>query len=650
MAQSALDIILRTKKTGTGASETRKELDKTAESASRLGEVAGGLLKAGLAAAAGAAVKAVTDTANYNREVRLLAQSINATTEETSRLVQVADDVGVSQDALTRSLQLASKNGFAPTIDNIARLADETRAMVDPTEKAAALSKVFGRGWAEVAPFLAMGGKAIKENAAAISDSLIVTAKASKATRDFEIAQDNLGDAVAGLSHEFGNLAIPVVTKFFNLLKEGVETADLLVHWQERIVKVQQEHEAEVRTSARTYQEYITEIIRANGASEEQALILRDVERGLIDEAEGARLVAQATGAMTEAQFNASRGAYGIAGALDESNRAATRAADEARNAAGAIDEEGKAADVAAEKILTKAEADNAAALAAMNATTAFLGMATSLTTANDPVDIAKTALSALQEQLDSGKIGASQFNQAYQALGLSAGLVTKESLASSRGIEMINEAFVSGLILPSQYSEAIGLLPQAAADGVVTLKEVGLGSLETMRKSKQDIMDEAGNAAGDVVSKTSQAVSDSMLKVSNAVSATNSLIGLTGEALQNKVIAKWEDFEKMPNIVKTITFNIETNGQIPTGIPGRAGGGPVRAGVPVNVDEIFREQLVPYQSGSMMPANNYSTTVAKGAIVIDARQSTSIDAIVAEVSQRLARELRSARATRSNG
>lgn len=617
MADSPLDIILRTKKTGTGAKDAARELDDVSKTASKLGQIAGGLLKTGLTAAAGAAVKAVTDTANYNREVRQLSQSINQTTEETSRLVQVADDFGVSQDGLTRSLQMAAKNGFEPTIENIARLADETRAMADPTEKAAALSKVFGRNWAELVPLLSAGGSAIRENAAGISESLIVTKKASDATRAFEIAQDNLGDAVTALANEFGNIAIPVVTDFFNLLKEGVETADLLIHWQDRLVKVQQQHEAAVRTSARTYGEYISEVVRANGASEEQALILRDVERGLMDEAEGARLVAEASGAMTEAQFNASRGAYGVAGALDESNRAAMRSAEAAKIAAEANNEEASsfdkaafAAELHAQSIEQNAKiaADNQAAIVSYADTVGTLAQKLKdATDAQAKQELAQAGINALKEARDEGTLSNEEYNTSLNSLLITYGLATEKSIAMGEGQAILNQLLDVGAISGDTYVASIANIPTAASDGEIALDELVSGGIDPAKLALID----ASTATGELKA-----------------------------ALDN-----------LPRKIK-IEIALEQTGSVPDlPSPGRAGGGPVAANRAFNVNEIFGERFVPYQSGSMMPAgDNYSTNISKGAIVIQAAPGMDINALASAVSQRLARQTRSARAMRGNG
>ena len=237
MSQSTLDLILRAKKTGTGVSDASKELgalDDQAKATSgtldNVGRIAGGMLKAGILAAAGAAVDSVKETMEYNKSIRDLAQNLAITTEETSRIIQTADDFTVSQQDVTAALQMAVKNGMAPNIATLAKMADEYNNITDPTERAARLTEVFGRNWMALTPMLKEGGKAIRDAAAAQDASLIVTEENSKATRELEKNLDALNDKVSGLKLSFGNALVPVLNQAadaFTALTTGIsETGD----------------------------------------------------------------------------------------------------------------------------------------------------------------------------------------------------------------------------------------------------------------------------------------------------------------------------------------------------------------------------------------------------------------------------------------
>lgn len=213
-----LEILIRLKDEASGKF---KALGKSSKDASfdladfskAAGNVAAGLgVAAGAALAVGAAFKkTIDDTADYNIKILDLATNLGISTEQTSRLVQTADDYRVSQEQVTAALQMAVRKGFAPTIDTLAQLADEYVAIQSPTERAARMTEVFGKNWTALTPMLKEGGKAIRDNAAAINESLIVTAKAAEQAVKYKKALDTLNDSTAGLKMTIGNEFLPMV-------------------------------------------------------------------------------------------------------------------------------------------------------------------------------------------------------------------------------------------------------------------------------------------------------------------------------------------------------------------------------------------------------------------------------------------------------
>lgn len=201
----------------TATNKLQTGLNKTAAAGTNLGTSAGKLGGAGagsltnmamtMGAVTGAAfaLKAVWDgliigTINYNKAILDSARATGIGTEEMSRIVQVADDFGIAQDVVTRSLQLATKNGFAPSIQNLAALADKVNAMEKPTERAAYLAKILGRNWATLDPLLQAGGDAIREMADGIDDGLVVTQAEADATEKLRFQLDKLNDEI-GRAH-----------------------------------------------------------------------------------------------------------------------------------------------------------------------------------------------------------------------------------------------------------------------------------------------------------------------------------------------------------------------------------------------------------------------------------------------------------------
>lgn len=185
----------------------------------------------GLAGRVVGAVKKVFDetivsTVTYAKQVRDLSRNLGVTSEETSRLIQVADDYQVSVGSLETAMKMALKNGFQPTTANLADLADKYVALQSPTERAAMLTKIFGRNWAELTPMLEQGGEALRKQAAEIDKNLILTAEQVKAAREYEIALDNWNDSITALKTNIGNELIPTLTKMIDAQNRSNEIAN----------------------------------------------------------------------------------------------------------------------------------------------------------------------------------------------------------------------------------------------------------------------------------------------------------------------------------------------------------------------------------------------------------------------------------------
>lgn len=161
--------------------------------------------------------ESINETVAYSKTVRELSINLGTSAEETSKLIQVADDYMVSTKELETAMNMALKNGFVPTIENLSILADQYNAMSDPAAKAAMLSDIFGRQWAAITPILAAGSKGIQEAAAAAEDlGLVLSGEAVQAARDYEIALDGIQDAALGLKITLGTGLLPVLTDIAN--------------------------------------------------------------------------------------------------------------------------------------------------------------------------------------------------------------------------------------------------------------------------------------------------------------------------------------------------------------------------------------------------------------------------------------------------
>ncbi len=168
-------------------------------------------------------VDSIRDWTDYADAMRLSAQMAGVTTEEMSRLVQAADDFRVPMETMQQAMEMALKNGFVPTIENLAELSDRLMGISDPALRAAEASQIFGKSYADIMPFLLAGGDAIRESTDSIDKNLVVTEKAAEEAKAYKDALDDLGDSWTGLKNVMGKALTPMATNIFTGLTKDMQ-------------------------------------------------------------------------------------------------------------------------------------------------------------------------------------------------------------------------------------------------------------------------------------------------------------------------------------------------------------------------------------------------------------------------------------------
>lgn len=192
----------------------------------------------------------------YNKQILDLSVNIGATTDETSRLIQVGDDAGVAQGELTAALQMMTMRGLEPSIDNLAKLADQYVAIKDPTKQAALMQEYLGRSWTTLTPILKTGGAALIANAKAMDGGLIVTQDSAAASEEWRLTLDALNDTIEGTKIALGNKLIPALNSFITNVTTSVTNVA-------RLRDLMISHSKEVLKTAGSYEEYSKELRRA---------------------------------------------------------------------------------------------------------------------------------------------------------------------------------------------------------------------------------------------------------------------------------------------------------------------------------------------------------------------------------------------------
>lgn len=212
MANSTLQVTYRTKKTGTGTQDLTKEMGQAKMG---LADMKAGLDMAGQAfGAVKAAVQSVIDpTVEYAGQIRELQRTIGSTAEESSKLIQAADDVGISAGTLQSALEAAIKRGVKPTIAGIADLADEYLSIQDPIARTKFLMDNFGKSGADLAPLMLQGADGIRaagEEAERLG--LVMSQDGVDAAREYEIAMDDFNDSVLAVKLAIAQGLLPAVS------------------------------------------------------------------------------------------------------------------------------------------------------------------------------------------------------------------------------------------------------------------------------------------------------------------------------------------------------------------------------------------------------------------------------------------------------
>ena len=257
---------------------------------------------------------------DYNKAILDSARATGISTDEMSRLVQVADDFGVSQGELTSALQLATKNGFAPSVASLASLADRVNAIQSPTQRAAELAKILGRNWAALDPILQQGGVSIRAMAAAVEEGLVATEAEVAETERLRLEVDKLNDSWQATKLQLGASLAPALTTEFSVINEQLAGhITWLDAWQIRLGLV---------TLGQ---------LEASRITQEQAFAIRDLDRAIIGVNTSAQNVVSAYQAMTEAQLVAAAAEAMLAGNVALANHL-IGLAQQARNAEGAFE------------------------------------------------------------------------------------------------------------------------------------------------------------------------------------------------------------------------------------------------------------------------------------------------------------------------
>ena len=190
--------------------------------------------------------------------------------DQYSRLVQVGDDVRLSQEQLELAFTLASKKGIDVSIEGLQKLSAEYLSIESPMARVKFLTDTFGRSGADMARLLEMGADGIRDATSAIAGNLVVTEESARQAEAARLAQDNLEDSFTGLKNTIALGVVPTFTTF-------LDNINIVIGQIGKLKNVLKSHADEMADGTTAWNEYAFEMARA--AYEAKQLSFVDARR-----------------------------------------------------------------------------------------------------------------------------------------------------------------------------------------------------------------------------------------------------------------------------------------------------------------------------------------------------------------------------------
>ena len=173
--------------------------------------------------------KATQEYVDYSREILRVERLTGMASEESSKLIQISDQLGLETGALTAAMQQAIKKGYDPSIDGIKQMSIEYIKLGDSMSRALYIQEHFGmRGQqAEtIARLLELGPTQIETVAENIKQGLIFDAGDMFQAHQTEQMISDISDAYDSFKYQAGNILSSAFAQLF--AKDETKIAKIL--------------------------------------------------------------------------------------------------------------------------------------------------------------------------------------------------------------------------------------------------------------------------------------------------------------------------------------------------------------------------------------------------------------------------------------
>lgn len=205
-----------------------------------LSENAAGFAAAGAGAIAGFAAKAIGNFEDLGVAVGKFSDATGTSTEDASRFIEVAEDLGIGADSMESAIGRMNKtlgqspekfaaagveiarlkDGSVDTAATFANVVDAINNIEDPARKAAVASQLLGKSWQNMAELIAQGGDGVRASLAGVESAKVLSPAQVAQAREFRDMMDKLQGVLESVSLTLGGTLVPALTDMESSLED----------------------------------------------------------------------------------------------------------------------------------------------------------------------------------------------------------------------------------------------------------------------------------------------------------------------------------------------------------------------------------------------------------------------------------------------
>lgn len=169
-------------------------------------------------------------------------------TEDASRWIEVAGDIGVEAGSvqgalnkLNKAVESGSKafdemgaaivrteDGSVDVNKTFLNVVDALNRIPDPAKRAQLASDVLGKSWMDLSELIAQGSTQLTKSLSEVSDAKIIDEDEVRKAREFRERMDELSDTFQNIALEVGEALVPVLEKTLDVLNPILKGLNLL--------------------------------------------------------------------------------------------------------------------------------------------------------------------------------------------------------------------------------------------------------------------------------------------------------------------------------------------------------------------------------------------------------------------------------------